>query len=331
MTATVATLEGPVEVDRLGLTLMHEHLFVSSTEVTRNFSDTWQSDEIRVADAATKLRTAYDAGVRTVVDLTVVGIGRDIDLMSRAASLTGVNVVAATGVYTLERLPYQLQFTAPGMPLGGPDRLAEWFVRDLTEGIAGTPIRAAVLKCATDVAGLTDDVVRVLRATARAHLETGAPIMTHTDAHTRRGEDQLRVLVEEEGVDPRSLVIGHCGDSTDLDYLRGLMDTGASIGMDRFGQETALATRDRVDVVARLCALGYADRMVLSHDAACHSEWVDQTAVAEKCPEWDFTYIPRAVVPRLLEAGIDQADVDRMLVGNPRRILGREAAAGAGR
>lgn len=326
MHAVVATLDGPIDATSLGMTLMHEHIFVRSPDVSFNYTDSWQSDEIRVADAAAKLRAAYETGVRSIVDLTVVGLGRDIRLMKAAATGTGVNVIAATGMYVLNELPYQLQFTAPDQVLGGPDQLTEWFIRDIVEGIAGTGIRAGAIKCATDVPGVTSGVARVMSAAAEASIATGVPILTHADAGTRRGLDQQAYL-GERGVDLTNIVIGHAGDTTDLDYLRAMMDAGSSIGMDRFGLETALDTAARIRVVAQLCREGYADRMVLSHDTACHNEWMNADALAEKLPDWDYTFIPRQVVPAMLESGVSPEDIDQMLIGNPSRILAGVAAS----
>ena len=124
--------------------------------------------------------------------------------------------------------------------------MVEMFVRDITEGIAGTGVKAAILKCATDEPGLTPGVERVLRAVAVAHRATGVPISTHTHARTRRGLEQQRVFAEE-GVDLGRVIIGHSGDTTDLDYLKELIAAGSYIGMDRFGLDNILGFEHRVD------------------------------------------------------------------------------------
>ena len=194
------------------------------------------------------------------------------------------------------------------------------FVRDITDGIADTGVKAGVIKCATDVKGPTPGVERVLRACARAHRETGVAITTHTDAGTYRGRDQQRIFAEE-GVDPSRVVIGHCGDSTDTDYLRELMDNGSTIGMDRFGLDLLLPFEERVATVAALCDQGYADRMVLAHDAACFIDWFDEGLQPVMAPNWHFTHISDDVLPALRERGVTDDQIDQMLVGNSRRLL----------
>jgi phosphotriesterase-related protein len=161
------------------------------------------------------------------------------------------------------------------------------------------------------------------RAAAGAHRAPATPITTHTHAGTQRGLDQQRIFVEE-GVDLRHVVIGHSGDTTDLDYLKQLMDAGSTIGMDRFGVDVVLPFTDRVDTVVRLCEQGYADRMVLAHDASCFIDWFDPDLTPAReafAPQWHFRHIHDDVLPALRERGVTDGQIDQMLVDNPRRML----------
>lgn len=315
----VETVRGPIDTSQLGPTLMHEHVFVLNTEIEGNYPEKWNEEE-RVADAIAKLTDLEKRGIRTIVDPTVIGLGRYIPRIQRIAEKIELNIVVATGLYTYNDVPFYFHFRGPGTLTGGPEIMADMFVKDITEGIAGTGVKAAVLKCATEVAGLTPGVERVLRAVAQAHRRTGVPITTHTDAHTHRGRDQQRVF-REEGVDLTRVIIGHSGDSTDLDYLKELMDNGSCIGMDRFGIDALLPFEERVATVAELCRQGYAEKMVLSQDASCFIDWFDVEMKEAAMPKWNYTHISDDVVPALRERGIDGAQIDQMLVGNPRRIF----------
>ncbi|HJQ47556.1 MAG TPA: phosphotriesterase-related protein [Amycolatopsis sp.] len=319
--ATVPTVTGEIDTGDLGRVLMHEHVFVLNHEYEINYPETWD-DEARIADATAKLTALKAAGIDTIVDLTVLGLGRDIRRVRRVADRSPVRIVAATGFYTFAELPGYLRNRGPGRVLGGAEPMTGMFVRDITEGIAGTGVRAGILKCATDVPGVTPDVERVLRAVARAHLATGVPISTHTDAATERGLDQQKVFAEE-GVDPGSVIIGHCGDTDDLGYLQRLLDNGSYLGMDRFGLDNLLAFDRRVATVAELVRRGYASRMVLSHDASCHSHNFPDADRTRHLPGWRFTHITEDVVPALRAAGVTQRDLDVMLVDNPRAIFSR--------
>ncbi len=322
--ASIHTVRGPLDAAQLGVTLMHEHVFVLSTEILQNYPDIWGDEERRIADAAARLNELYALGVRSIVDLTVIGLGRYIPRIQRVAALTPLQIVVATGVYTYNDLPFHFHFQGPGTILDGPEPMVEMFVRDIEEGIAGTGVRAAMLKCATDQPGVTPGVERVLRAVAQAHRQTGVPISTHTHAATRRGLEQQRIF-EQEGVDLSRVVIGHSGDTTDIAYLEELIARGSYLGMDRFGIDTFLPFEDRVNTVVRMCERGHAGRMVLSHDAACFNDWIPGRA-APLIPNWHYLHIHKDVLPALRARGVTDAQIETMLVDNPRRIFERQGA-----
>jgi phosphotriesterase-related protein len=189
-------------------------------------------------------------------------------------------------------------------------------------------VKAAIIKCATDTAGVTPVIDNVLRASARAQKATGVPISTHTWAAGRTGEMQQAIFAQE-GVDLSRVIIGHSGDSEDLGYLRGMMERGSTIGMDRFGLENFLTTGKRVEVVARLCAEGYAGKMVLSHDANCWSDMLSEDAKRRTRPLWHYNHISDDILPALRKAGVSEEQLDQMLVRNPRAIFEARKTPGA--
>ncbi|MGW0162276.1 phosphotriesterase family protein [Mycobacterium sp. NPDC003323] len=316
----LSTARGTIETSGLGVTLMHEHVFMMTTEIAENYPEAWGDEERRVADAIDRLNELKSRGVDTVVDLTVIGLGRYIPRIQRVAAATELNIIVATGLYTYNDVPFRFHFQGPGTLLDGPEIMTEMFVRDITEGIADTGIRAAILKCATDEPGVTPGVERVLRAVAAAHRETGVPISTHTHAGLRRGLEQQRIFAEE-GVDLSRVVIGHSGDSTDLDYLEELIAQGSYLGMDRFGIDSILPFEQRVDTVARMCERGHAEKMVLSHDASCYFDALPEDVVPVVMPNWHYLHIHNDVIPALKERGVTDEQLHTMLVDNPRRIF----------
>lgn len=320
--AQVETVRGPVEADSLGVTLMHEHVFILNEEIRENYPaeypDGWDEDA-QVDDAIVKLNTVAGRGCQTVVDPTVIGLGRDINRIRRVAGGTEVNIIVATGLYTYSNVLFYFTYRLPHSD--GRDPMTELFVRDITIGIADTGVKAAFLKCAVDEPGLTPGVERVLRAVCRAHTETGAPITVHTHPHSGTGREVVRVL-REEGADPTKVVLGHSGDSTDLDYLTELADAGCLLGMDRFGLNLLTSFDDRVATVAAMCRRGYAERMVLSHDAACYIDWFPPGTVQRFAPEWHWQHLFTDVLPALRAQGVTDDQIDTMLVANPRRYFG---------
>jgi phosphotriesterase-related protein len=314
------TVRGPVA--DLGATLMHEHVFGLSPEILWNWPDIpegWDP-EARAREAAGKLDALKAEGIDTIVDLTVVGLGRHIPSVQRVAELTSVNIVVATGLYTYDTLPPYFANRGPGSLFGGPDRLAEFFVRDIAEGVGRTGVKAAMLKCASDHLGMTKGCERVFRAVAEAHLETGAPITTHSHSASRGGLEQQRLLASL-GVDLSRVVIGHAGDSADLAYLEELIAGGSYLGMDRFGIETISSFEQRVSVVVAMCERGHAGRMVLGHDSYCFNDRFDADVVRRRHPNYHLLHISRDVVPELRKRGVTDDQIHQMLVDNPRRIF----------
>jgi phosphotriesterase-related protein len=319
---TLSTARGAIRTADLGVTLMHEHVFVMTTEIVENYPEGWGDGAKREADAIVRLNELKARGVDTIVDLTVVGLGRYIPRIARIAAATELNIVVATGLYTYNDVPMHFHYLGPGAPLGGPEIMTEMFVRDIEHGIADTGIKAAILKCATDEPGVTPGVERVLRAVAAAHRETGVPISTHTHAATRRGLEQQRIFAEE-GVDLSRVVIGHSGDTTDVAYLEELIAAGSYIGMDRFGVDVYLSTEERVKTVATMCERGHADRMVLSHDAFCYFDALPEATLPVALPNWHYLHIHDDVIPALKERGVTDGQLATMLVDNPRRIFSK--------
>jgi phosphotriesterase-related protein len=263
----------------------------------------------------------YDDGISTIVDLTILGQGRNVPRVKRIAERTKLNIIVAAGVYALAELPYPFRTRNPVSPIGGGHELLDQlFLRDVQEGVASTGIKVGILKCTTDRSGMTPDVERAVRAIARVHRATGVPITTHSHAGTRRGLEQQDVLAAE-GVDLRRVVIGHSGDTTDLEYLEEVMRRGSYLGMDRFGIDSMLSFHDRVATVATLCQRGHADQIVLSHDAACHVDWFDEAALDRVLPNWRFTHISRQVLPALRRLGVSEEQITAMLVDNPRAFF----------
>lgn len=313
-------VRGTIDTADLGVTLMHEHVFVLSPEIMANYPEAWGDEGEREADAIARLNELKARGVDTIVDLTVIGLGRYTPRIARVAAATDLQIVVATGVYTYNDVPFYFHLSGPGSELGGPETMTDMFVRDIEEGIADTGVKAAILKCATDKPGVTAGVDRVLRAVAQAHRRTGVPISTHTHAATRRGLEQQRIFTEE-GVDLTRVVIGHSGDTTDIGYLEELIANGSYLGMDRFGLDLFLSFEDRVNTVARMCERGHADKMVLSHDAACFIDWVPEALLPVAAPNWHFLHIHNDVLPALKARGVTDEQIDTMLIANPRKIF----------
>jgi phosphotriesterase-related protein len=306
---------GPIDTADLGFTLMHEHILVANWSMRQAFDD-WVDVDAISEEASKSLKEIQELGVRTIVDLTPINLGRDIHLIREVAERSGIQIVAATGFYWTED-PFYTAWDA--------DVLAGHQIREINEGIQGTETRAGIIKCATDAPGVTELNRKLLQAAARAHRATGVPISTHTSVEHHTGTAQQDVF-EADGVDLSRVVIGHCGDTEDADHLEEILKRGSFIGMDRFGIDMILSTEKRVSTIAELCRRGYADQMVLSHDACCHIDWFPMDMVRATSPQWNYRHIPADVVPALGKEGVTEQQIEAMTVTNPRRVFERQGS-----
>jgi phosphotriesterase-related protein len=321
--ATVQTVTGPLDASELGTTLIHEHLRTRDEAVFVQWPDaeTFGGLPERAIgagddyDAALEAaRAAVELGVKTIVDPTAMFIGRDAAFMRRVAEATGLQVVACTGLYTYDHLP-------PFFVSRDPDQIADMFVADIETGIQGTGIQAAFIKCAADEPGVTENVEKVHRAAARASLRTGRPIMAHSRPASETGPRQVEIF-EQEGVDPAKVQIAHCGDTTDVGYIERLLDRGVYVGLDRYGLELFLPYEQRQTTTLALLEGGHAERLFLSSDSCATIDWfppavATQMLEAGLVKDWNIRIVPERVVPELREAGIDEDQIETMLVRNP--------------
>ncbi|MFM8355387.1 MAG: phosphotriesterase, partial [Gammaproteobacteria bacterium] len=207
----VNTVLGPISADALGYTLMHEHVMVAASGLYTSYPDLLGQE--REARAIAALQQAKAAGIDTIVDATTFDLGRHAPLLAEVARGSGVNIINVTGWWL--DVPRFLQGV-------GPNQMAREFVRDITEGFRGTGIRAGLLKCAADFEGVTAPLETMARAVARAHRETGVPIMVHSYPTGQVARRQIEIF-REEGVDLARVKIDHSNDTTDLEYLRWIL------------------------------------------------------------------------------------------------------------
>jgi phosphotriesterase-related protein len=316
--ADVQTVQGPVEASELGVVLIHEHLRFRDEAVAVEWPARY--DEQAEFDAALEaVEAARQRGVQTIVDPTAMFGGRDVRFMARVAEQTGVRVIACTGIYSYDYLPHYFENR-------DVDVLAEHFVADLQNGVQGTDIRAAFLKCAADAPGVTEHVEKIHRAVARASVQTGAPIMAHSMPAAGTGPRQVEIF-EQEGVDLERVQIAHCGDTDDVAYIEGLLQKGVYVGLDRYGLEMFLPIEQRNATAAELLRRGHGERLMISQDFCATIDWYPEEArpVFESqgaIRNWSMTLVFDEVLPALRDQGVlDDETFHTVFVENPRRWL----------
>jgi phosphotriesterase-related protein len=312
---TINSVLGPLDTANLGFTLSHEHVLVTSAGIQHVYPE-FIDREGTIKKGVADLREAYREGLRTIVDVTTMDLGRDVKLLRDVSRRSKVNIICATGIW--RDIP-RVFWSAT------PDMIAPLFIREIQEGIEGTGIRAGIIKVANDVGGVTPEGEIILRAAARAQKATGVPISTHTWAPERVGEQQVRIF-ESEGVSLDRVYIGHSNDTTDTGYLLGLLRKGVWIGLDRLPGGRTPGTpnwEQRTETAYKLIDAGFANKIMLGHD------WSVTLSIASAQMQEDrrrynpdgYLFITRKVLPRLRQMGVSEATINQIMVDNPRRFF----------
>ena len=308
---TVETVLGPIDDAALGFTLSHEHVLVAMGEDNHHYP--WLFDWERTrANTIRELSEAKAGGVDTIIDLTTPDLGRDVEFVRDVARSSGVNIVAATGIWRdVPRSFWERSI----------DRIADIFVHEIETGIGDSGIKAGVIKVANDAEGVTPPAERVLRGAARALKRTGCPISTHQWAPTRVGARQVEIFLDE-GAPIDRVCIGQSADTTDVAYLESLLETGIYLSMDRYpGAEGGPDWRERNATVKALIDRGWAHRLMLGHDYAPAPISARHRGEVATGGPTRYLFLATVALPALREAGVDAETSDLMMREVPRRFL----------
>jgi phosphotriesterase-related protein len=313
----IQSVNGPISAENLGFVLAHEHVAASSPGILTSWPALYGGRDNLLSRAVGALAAARATGVTSVIDCTTFDLGRDVQLLAEVSRRSGVIILACTGMWLDPSTTVRSRTR---------NQLTDFFIGELTEGIDGTPIRAAVIKVAHNE-GVEGFGEQILRAAAAAAVTTGAPIITHTAAAYRTGDAQAAVL-EASGVDPSRVAIGHSDDSNDFDYLAGLGRRGYYIAMDRLpngalSEYGGQSIDDRVRMIARLIDSGLADRVLVGHDDPIWAGLLtddDQQRHLAANPR-RLSFVSEVVLPALSSSGVSDEVIRRITVENPRRWI----------
>jgi phosphotriesterase-related protein len=302
----VQTVLGPVAPSDLGFTLPHEHTKCSLWWIENRW-DYWEliGDEPRINEEL----AAYKAlGGGTLVDVTPIGIGRDLARLARLSQATGLHIVAGAGWYRQAYYPAEARIDRRSI-----DDLADEIVQEFIDG----PVRPGVIgEIGTDKPWVTAQEERVFRAAARAALRTGASVTTHA-VQSDVGLAQLSIL-EDEGLDPARIVIGHCDSHPRIEHWREIVRRGAHVEADFLGMSFTPLERAGepkvVELISTLLNEGFEKQILLSQDV-CHDSQL--TSYGGN----GYTYLQKSFLPNLASAGVNEATIKTITVENPARLL----------
>jgi len=302
----VQTVLGPVAPGDLGFTLPHEHTKCSLWWIENRW-DYWEliGDEPRITE---ELAAYKGLGGGTLVDVTPIGIGRDLARLARLSQATGLHIVAGAGWYRQAYYPAEARIDRRSI-----DDLADEIVQEFVDG----PVRPGVIgEIGTDKPWVTAQEERVFRAAARAALRTGASVTTHA-VQSDVGLAQLSIL-EDEGLDPARIVIGHCDSHPRIEHWREIVRRGAHVEADFLGMSFTPLERAGepkvVELISTLLNEGFEKQILLSQDV-CHDSQL--TSYGGN----GYTYLQKSFLPNLASAGVNAATIKTITVENPARLL----------
>ncbi|WP_413309730.1 phosphotriesterase-related protein [Bacillus sp. 1P10SD] len=320
----VETVTGPIPVDKLGKTLIHEHFIFGYPGFQGDVTLGPFKEEEFLEAAIAVARQMQSFGVQTVVDPTPNECGRDPLFLKKVSEATGLQIICATGYYYEgEGAPPYFKFR---QALGtAEEEIYEMFKKEISEGIAGTGIKPGIIKLASSKDQITEYEKMFFRAAARVQKETGIVILTHTQEGTM-GPDQARMLIEL-GADPSKIIIGHMCGNTNPEYHKDVMDQGVRIGFDRFGIQGMVGApfdQERVATLMDLLDAGYEDQILLAHDSV--NIWLGRPPIMNEqvmqiMENWHPGHIFENILPTLRANGVTETQIDKMLGRNAEALF----------
>ncbi|MDQ1145588.1 phosphotriesterase-related protein [Bacillus sp. SORGH_AS 510] len=320
----VETVTGPISVDRLGKTLIHEHFIFGYPGFQGDVTLGPFKEEEFLEQAIAVARQMQSFGVQTVVDPTPNECGRNPLFLKKVSEATGLQIICATGYYYEgEGAPPYFKFR---QALGtAEEEIYEMFKTEITEGIAGTGIKPGIIKLASSKDQITAYENMFFRAAARVQKETGIVILTHTQEGTM-GPQQAKMLIEL-GADPSKIIIGHMCGNTNPEYHKEVMDQGVRIGFDRFGIQGMVGApfdQERVATLMDLLDAGYEKQILLAHDSV--NIWLGRPPVMNEqvskiMENWHPGHIFENILPMLRESGVTETQIDKMLGKNAEALF----------
>jgi phosphotriesterase-related protein len=308
MTTRIQTVTGPVDIRALGLILPHEHLFTDLRgPLIPGYAQAESEAVVHVLEPW--LAEASAAGITALVECSTVGVGRNLRILGRLAEISPIKIIAPTGVYREAFTPSSLREMSEA-------DLADLWIRELTQGIEGTSIRAGFIKLAMSDDGPTALEIRNLKAAAKASQITGAVIASHTVGG--EGARKEMDVLEEAGLDLHRFIWVHAQTEPDITVLEEAARRGSYLELDSVGAPYQSQT-DLLGTTLAMIAAGYADQLLLSHDAGWYNP-----ARPDGLPEEGFrgyTALTKEFLPALLERRITEEQVRVVTVNNPARAF----------
>lgn len=288
--------------DPTGYTWVHEHLHIDLSGFKNNLDCRLDQYDL----ICQEMKDLRALGVSNIIEMTNRYMGRNPQFMLDLMRDTGINVMACTGYY-------QDAFFPEHVATRSVEQLAQEMVDEIVIGIDGTELKAGIIaEIGSSEGVITPLEEKVFIAAARAHIETGRPISTHTSFSTM-GLEQL-LLLQAHGVDLSRVTVGHCDLKDNLDNILRMIDLGAYVQFDTIGKNSYYPDEKRIGMLHALRNRGLLNRVMLSMDITRRSHLKANGGNG-------YDYLLTTFIPQLRQSGFSQADVDTMLRDNPSQFF----------
>ncbi len=305
----INTVCGKININKLGSVLSHEHVLIYSPIMRLAFGERL-FDMQNVIDRAVKLLAdaKKECGVDTVVDGTPIDLGRNIEAIRTVSERSGVNIIVSSGMYITEE---------HYMHRRRPADMAKYFIEECNIGIFGTSIKPGMLKCATGFSGITDINKLMLDAMSIVQRETSLPVFAHNTHSIKSGYEQIKVF-EKNKINLEKVVIGHCSDTNDIEYLTDLAKSGCYLGFDRiYPAEFKRQARTMNELIQR----GFEDKLLVSHDYFAFSDSSGDSWDMICSSDRDFMTVHKMLFPELKRCGVSDEQIHKLTYENPKNLF----------
>lgn len=342
---SITTVTGDISKDKLGKTLPHEHIFCDLRSLVGEYSEIGRrnifEEKITLQNYGHLRRNPYavldnavinelnvqeaevlewrKAGGDSIVDVTTDDFGRDVDLLYGISRTTGVNIIAGCGYYVDASLKQSIKALTV-------QQMTEIILRDLTEGVNGTGIKAGVIGEVGTSARITEAEFKSLEASAIAQQKTGAAMHIHACLWNRTGIEAAQFAIDH-GAIPEKICVDHADVVLDMGYIEALLKMGVKVEFDNFGKEFYVDRRyrnlldgsfatdmQRVQALKYLIDKGYTSQLLITCDICLKM-------LTHAYGGWGYDHILRNIVPMMGDFEIMNEQIQKIIIVNPANFL----------
>jgi predicted metal-dependent phosphotriesterase family hydrolase len=312
---SVMAVRGRIDAERLGVTLMHEHVMVDFIGADKVSRDRYDPEQV-FTTALPHLKRAAELGCQTFVDCTPAWLGRDVSILHRLSVATGVNIITATGYYGALKHAYIPAHAYKE----SAEQLAGRWTREFERGIDGSKIKPGVIKIGVDAGPLSEINIKLVSAAALTHLRTGLTIGAHTVGGVAAMQ-QLDIL-EKLRVNPKAFIWIHAQSEKDKEFHVRAAKRGCWVEFDNIGAGAGSVQR-HLDLVKSMADAGFLDRTLISMDAGWYHVGEPGGGNYRSYESLFTEFLPA------LRKDFSEAQVNQIIAANPQQALALRVRRGS--